>query len=287
MNQKKGFTLIELLVVISIIALLLAIMMPALSTAKNVAAGIICTSNEKQMVLGWILYAEENNGKFCDSRTPGGDAGQSSGYWSFVAQPQNEGGGWSNVSVEDKIRGFKRGAIWEYLQNAKLYNCPSDTRYKEENSDGEMLGYRTYSIGVTLSPFLSDLYKATGNDFHGQRQYAVTNTAHIRNPSRKFVFLEETEKQRPFNDNTWDVFLDVEQWCDPFAILHNNSSTFGYADGHADRHKWTQQRTRDMAEKGAKTWMVVDENTYPGSTAEDYYWLVRRYIPGIMPRVLF
>jgi prepilin-type N-terminal cleavage/methylation domain-containing protein/prepilin-type processing-associated H-X9-DG protein len=284
MNQKKGFTLIELLVVIAIIALLLAIIMPALNTAKALASGVVCTSNEKQMVLGWMLYADENNDKFCDSKTPGGDAGQSDGYWSFVAQPQALNGSPSNTSVDDKIRGFEKGALWEYLQNAKLYHCPSDKRYREKNASGQILGYRTYSIGVTLSPSYSNLYKETGNDFHGQRKHAVTKTTQIRSPSRKFVFLEETEKERPYNHNTWDVFLDLGRWCDPIAILHNDASTFGYADGHAERHKWTQQRTRDMAEQGAKGWKVI-HSAYPGSTAEDYDWLVLRYIPGMRPKV--
>jgi prepilin-type N-terminal cleavage/methylation domain-containing protein/prepilin-type processing-associated H-X9-DG protein len=288
MNQKKGFTLIELLVVIAIIALLLAIIMPALNTAKAIAAGVVCTSNEKQMVLGWMLYAEDNNDRICDSKTAGGN-GRIGKYWCFVAEPQDVDGDESHDSVEDKVRGFKRGALWEYLQNPKVYHCPVDRRYREKNASGEIFGYRTYSIGATLSPSGLHNYKTTGYDFHGQYKLAVAKTTEIRSPSRKFVFLEETDKQIEFmiNDNTWDIFLDleVEQWCDPFAILHNNTSTFGYADGHAERHKWTQQRTRDMAEKGEKDWEVINEGTHPGSTAEDYDWLVLRYIPGMRPKV--
>ena len=137
-SGKKAFTLIELLVVISIIAMLLAILMPALSRVKKMAAAAVCLSNEKQLVLGWLLYAEDFGGKFVDGDT---------------------------------------------------------------------------------------------------------------------------------SDNTG-------------AILHNDSSTFAFADGHADRHKWTQERTRDMAEKGVKNWDVINTSTHPGSTAEDYYWFKKSYIPG-------
>ena len=62
MNRRRGFTLIELLVVIAIIALLMAVLMPALSAAKKLAAGAVCVSNHRSLLTGWIMYADDYDG---------------------------------------------------------------------------------------------------------------------------------------------------------------------------------------------------------------------------------
>ncbi len=72
MKTMRGFTLIELLVVISIIALLVSILMPALGKAKEQAAAVACLSNVHQLALGWVTYAGDN-----DDRLVGGHNGES------------------------------------------------------------------------------------------------------------------------------------------------------------------------------------------------------------------
>jgi prepilin-type N-terminal cleavage/methylation domain-containing protein len=68
-NMKKGFTLIELLVVISIIALLLAVLLPGLRKAKDAARRTICVSNIKSQTLSWNLYANDNGGEIAAAQT--------------------------------------------------------------------------------------------------------------------------------------------------------------------------------------------------------------------------
>ncbi|MCK4998000.1 MAG: type II secretion system protein [Anaerohalosphaera sp.] len=278
-SGKKAFTLIELLVVISIIAMLLAILMPALSRVKKMAAAAVCLSNEKQLVLGWLLYAEDFGGKFVDGDTS--DAtGASAGYSNYgkgavhnwVGMPLSETFGASNKSIEDKVRGLEVGALWDYLENHKVYHCPGDGRSRERANGINVYGYRTYSIGKPLS--------ARPANSSGEDAVTISRVSQFQNGSNKIVFLEETEKSSLWNHKTWNMNLLQEKWIDPFAILHNDSSTFAFADGHADRHKWTQERTRDMAEKGVKNWDVINTSTHLGSTAEDYYWFKKSYIPG-------
>ena len=59
MNQRRGFTLIELLVVIAVIAILMAILMPALNKAREIGKRAVCLSNLKQLTLGWTMYAND------------------------------------------------------------------------------------------------------------------------------------------------------------------------------------------------------------------------------------
>jgi len=74
MGKQRGFTLIELLVVIAIIALLMAVLMPALNRAREQGKRGVCLNNLKQLTLGWILYADDNDDRIVEANTGRSDA---------------------------------------------------------------------------------------------------------------------------------------------------------------------------------------------------------------------
>ena len=291
--SNKAFTLIELLVVIAIIALLLSIVIPSLQNAKRYAASAVCLANVSQLGKCWILFAEDNESNIVDGDTSDNYDGHStydlSAYGrgtvrvhNWVGRPMGPNNQDRNDNLEDKIRGFEKGALWPYVNNPKVYNCPADKRYIKRavnplnsptgNPPGLWVGgYRTYSLGKPFSK------RPTGSgDPSGEVTVEISKTSQFVNPSGKIVFLEETDGYG-WNHRTWNMNLRAPQWIDPFAILHNDSSTFVYADGHAERRKWVDKQTRDMAEAQVKNWSAVDPRT--GST-EDYQWFRRAYIPG-------
>ncbi|HOK95636.1 MAG TPA: type II secretion system protein [Anaerohalosphaeraceae bacterium] len=284
MKRNRAFTLIELLVVIAIIALLLSVVIPAMKNAKRLAAAAVCLSNEGQMVKAWLMYAEQYDSKFVDGDTSDdlvrpGYTNYGSGYvWNWVGRPMGPAKQDINDTLEDKFRGFEAGGLWPFIQAPKAYHCPADLRHLRRavypynsttgNPPGLWIGgYRTYSIGKVLS-----VRPASGS---GEDRVTVSKVSEIINTSAKIVFLEETDGYG-WNHRTWNMNLLSPQWVDPFAILHNDSSTFAYADGHADRHKWVDQQTRDMAKAQQKGWSAVDPKT--GST-QDYDWFKRSYMP--------
>ena len=286
MNKKNAFTLIELLVVIAIIGLLLAIIVPSLQNAKRYSSAAVCLANESQLAKAYTLYSADNDALIPDGDTSdrsGTEAGyeyynrsavgESSNYrvHCWVGQPMNISRNPSNISLDDKIRGYEAGSIWPYIDAPKAYHCPSDNRFKTTASVG-LLGYRSYSIGKPLSK------RYPGNP--GEVESEISKFSEFVNPSSKIIFLEEAEKERGWNHRTWNMDLVTPKWVDPFAIWHNDSSTFAFADGHADRHKWIEKQTRDMAASGTKDWSAVDPIT---KTHYDWDWFKKAYIPGRRP----
>ena len=125
MTRDRGFTLIELLVVIAVIAVLMAILMPALHRAREQGQRAACLSNLKQLTVAWILYADENDDKIVHGST--GKGGQNN-------VPANEDGwvhwaGYSDATPEaDQIQAIQEGALFPFCKTAKLYQCPSGLR---------------------------------------------------------------------------------------------------------------------------------------------------------------
>lgn len=288
-HKRRAFTLIELLVVIAIIALLMAVIVPALRKAKELAAAAVCLANQSQLGKAYMLYCGDN-----DSCIPDGDTsdrtGTEAGYETYnrsalgesseyrvhcwVGRPMDENRLPSNDSLADKVRGFQAGSLWSYLEAPKVYHCPADNRSNTIDPSVGMLGYRSYSIGKVLS-------KRFDGTITAEVRCEISKLSQFVSPGNKIVFLEEAEREYGWNHRTWNMDLESPRWGDPFAIFHNDSSTFVFADGHADRHKWLQKTTKWMAEEGVKD-VDADELDPPG-TYMDYNWFKKVYIPGRRP----
>jgi prepilin-type processing-associated H-X9-DG protein len=237
--------------------------------------------------MGWYLYAEDNDAYIMD-----GDTGDTADGWRmtngklvhlFTPDPQDVNGNRRNSSLEDKIRGYQKGAMWPYMETHKLFNCRSDKRWRKDAINpylsGKCIGgYRSYSMGAPLSRM------GIGATDTRENLCFVEKKNEFVNPSSKVVWLEEADGYG-INHRTWNMYLGHKQWWDPFAIWHNGSSTFGYADGHAERHKWVEELTIRMAENQSKTGGGGGERV-PANESRDYDWFRSKYIPGKIPAAL-
>ena len=248
--MKKAFTLIELLVVISIVALLLAILTPGLNSAKQMAQGAVCLTNSHTLSLAWYQYASEN-----DDCMVGGYTGESAnpGY-SWVQIPQDEYNGQTvwNSTVEQELCGIRAGLLWDYVENEEAYHCPGDKRFQKpptvhyEGVDG---GYRSYSIAGGMFGWPEE--SVTSDSPNWAQLFPYKRFSEVRSPDSKYVFVEEADG-RGFNHSAWVIYpeeMNDKEWIDPIAIWHKNSSILGFADGHAERHKWVDPDTIEMAEQ--------------------------------------
>ncbi|MBN1124681.1 MAG: prepilin-type N-terminal cleavage/methylation domain-containing protein [Sedimentisphaerales bacterium] len=240
-SRLRAFTLIELLVVIAIIGILLAIVIPALNAAKKYATSAACLSNQKGLMRSYLLYVEENDSGIPGGRIipeamydslPGGDPSYPPIWvWPPVDINLNYVGTRDSdlPTIQDRYRGCERGSLWAYNESVDLYHCPADKQYVQSSPRNR---YRSFSIHRGLA-----VYNPT-ND--------ITKYTEISIPSSKYVFVEETYDfigNFNYNHNSWDFEPWEGDFHDPLALFHNDSSTFGFADGHSEKRKWRDERT--------------------------------------------
>jgi len=261
--KQRAFTLIELLVVIAIIAILAAMLLPALSKAKQKVQGISCVSNMKQLSLAWMMYAGDNGERLAENPDGAGgppDHGEDvrrpawvAGWLNLASTPDN-----TNTAklVGDEYQ--KYGSIGGYSKNAGIYHCPAD---KSTDSAGR-LRVRSVSmncyVGATDSGGLSALSAKILNG--SNEKYRKSTDFNRRKAVDVIVFLDE----RPvINDGWFWSPANANTVRDLPAISHgNSSSSFSYADGHAEMHKWRDSKFIALTTTGV---------TLPGS--QDIAWL--------------
>lgn len=244
MKSKKAFTLIELLVVISIIALLLAIIMPALNKAKDAAKLVVCLSNHRGLITAWKTYASSNDGKLVDGHTRrGGDLEDGQDHWVEppvdLSNPNDSvyAGGNENTPtlLKHELNGIRKGTLYPYIENVDAYRCPSDKR--DKHPQAQPSSFRTYSITASMN---------------GERPYRnsaidATKESQITQPDSRFVFIDDFDA-RSYNMGSW-IFgynvsnPDAHQIADPISVWHFKKCNFSYADGHAETYSWKDQRT--------------------------------------------
>ena len=223
MKRTKGFTLIELLVVIAIIAVLMAILMPALNRAREQGKRAACLSNLKQMMLAWIMYADDNDGKMVNGNTNTGIANKDGTCW--VYWPGQD------ASEEQRIDGVKNGLLYPYCSNLKLYKCPTGVR-------GEVV---TYAIVDAMN----------GHDaIPGAKGQILKNREQIRKPGQRAVFVDEGR----LSPSSWTVWYDQEKWWDKVTARHGDGTNWSFADGHSEYWKWKDPRTVEIGRMDRDSW---------------------------------
>jgi prepilin-type N-terminal cleavage/methylation domain len=245
-QHQTGFTLIELLVVIAIIAILAAMLLPALSKAKTKAQAAGCMNNTKQLMLGWMMFIGDNNDKMPE---PNNWVGGGPMTWTTDVDP--------NDMIKPDPANPEFPLTQGYVRSISVFKCPGDNFQGPGNTQPRPRSYAmNAAAGGTVGTIGGD-YHPEGNrtyikDTKGQRASILNRPG----PSKVWVVLDEHPDS--INDFIFQFRPGYQQaayqWQDMPSSHHNGAGGLSFADGHSEIRKWKDPRTKQAVKYQIKWW---------------------------------
>jgi prepilin-type N-terminal cleavage/methylation domain-containing protein/prepilin-type processing-associated H-X9-DG protein len=245
-----GFTLIELLVVIGIIAILASLIIPALAGAKSKARRIVCLNNKHQLCMAWHVYGDDNNGVFVRNELPSG----------LIQLAFDKGPAWTGSAVMDwttnqfntNVEALLGGSMGRaYVKAAAVYKCPAD-RYLSPAQKRAGWTERIRSVSMNMfvgvgrnrgggwaTDGITFLWKGTDYVF-----YSRDSDIRKQTPATLWIFIDEHPDDiilPGFEIIPKDILMAWEKLP---ASYHDGGCVLGFADGHAEYHRWVVPETK-------------------------------------------
>jgi prepilin-type N-terminal cleavage/methylation domain-containing protein len=270
-RHGRGFTLIELLVVIAIIAILAAMLLPALGRAKQKAQGIQCLGNHRQLALAWRMYSDDNADRLLYASEIPSQPTTYAGAWvtgTLDFDPNNR----SNWDVEKDIT---KSQMYPYTgKSPGIYKCPGDKSYVVVGGV-----HRPRVRSMSMNVYLGGWGGTDGGWNYQPPPLFYFKGSELGNPghSMVFVFLDMREDSidmgnfatnmrgfSPSNPNAYGFF-------DLPGAYHGGANSFSFADGHSESRKWKDGRTTPPMQMNK---LVRDVKPSPNNV--DVAWLQER-----------
>ncbi len=246
-ENAGGFTLVELLVVMAIIALLAALLLPALTQSRGKAESLTCANNLKQLSLAWTLYADDNADLLVNNH----------GVPETLARRQT----WAN-NVEDWLASddntnpvyLTQSKLGPFAnRSTRIYKCPSDRAPAPNGPRSRSMSMNAQvgnpgELTNRFNPLYTQFYRKTD----------------VLNPSGIFVFLDEHADT--LNDGFFVNVLEDYEWGNLPGSYHNGGANFTFVDGHVEHHRWQVPGTVRPVQR-------TRIGIFPASPRTDFEWL--------------
>jgi len=294
---NRGFTLIELLVVIAIIAILAAMLLPALSKAKTQTEGIKCMNNGNQLVKAWTMYAGDNTDRCVNNYgVAQTDYDVSKGLYNTWCVDVMDWNGGAQGEQNTNTALLQRGLLGPYMGNSVAsYKCPADSFLSgAQIASGYQSRVRSYSMN-DFCGFFSDGPTCGGSGapgsgtdytYAGKNQFNTDWPQYIKlsripQPANIYVFLDEhpnSINDGYFDDGDQEPLSQNTTWpdSDTPASFHNGAGGFSFSDAHSEIHKWMNPQT--------VTKVIPGDGSYygspPGPTGGSAAFVDRRWLEG-------